>query len=397
VTKLLWHSNAPWTPTGYGQQTAEFAPLLAEKYDLTISSFYGLDGSPIVWNDIPVLPGSGHDYGNYSLPRHAKHMFDDPRGGIVVTLMDVFVLDATMAADLNMACWCPVDHEPAPPGVTEFLMRSGAVPIAMSKFGQQMLGRLDPLYVPHGINTNIYKPGNRREVRRRYGVPEDAFLVGMVAANKGRPSRKGFSQAFQAFAKFAQEHDNAYLYLHTMLDHNLAQGENIVGLLESLGVPDDRIRACDQYRATSLPYTHPMMADIYTSMDVLLNPAMGEGFGITVLEAQACGTPAIVTDFTAMREVCAAGWHVDHTPYWTGLNSWQAVAKPDDILSALEECYALPKRKREQLAAAARKHALKYDTDRVFQQHLLPALKIVEQRFTDRHPVSIAPRLKAAA
>ena len=34
MTKLLWHSNAPWAPTGYGQQTGLFAPRLAEKYDM---------------------------------------------------------------------------------------------------------------------------------------------------------------------------------------------------------------------------------------------------------------------------------------------------------------------------------------------------------------------------
>ena len=45
MTKLLWHSNAPWAPTGYGQQTGLFAPRLAEKYDMAISSFYGLEGS----------------------------------------------------------------------------------------------------------------------------------------------------------------------------------------------------------------------------------------------------------------------------------------------------------------------------------------------------------------
>jgi glycosyltransferase involved in cell wall biosynthesis len=83
-------------------------------------------------------------------------------------------------------------------------------------------------------------------------------------------------------------------------------------------------------------------------MDVLLNPAMGEGFGITVLEAQACGVPAIVTDFTAMREVCGAGWHVKHQPYWTGLGSWQAIPDVDDIVSALEECYDRSSRRASQ-------------------------------------------------
>jgi hypothetical protein len=86
----------------------------------------------------------------------------------------------------------------------KFFTESGAVPVAMSRFGQQMLGRLDPLYVPHGIDTNIYKPIDRKTAREECGVPDGAFLVGMVAANKGRPSRKGFSQAFQAFARFAE-------------------------------------------------------------------------------------------------------------------------------------------------------------------------------------------------
>jgi hypothetical protein len=38
--KMLFHSNTPWSPTGYGVQTGLFAPLLAPHYDLAISSFY---------------------------------------------------------------------------------------------------------------------------------------------------------------------------------------------------------------------------------------------------------------------------------------------------------------------------------------------------------------------
>ena len=36
--KILWHSNAPFVPTGYGQQTATFAPLLnASGHDVAVS------------------------------------------------------------------------------------------------------------------------------------------------------------------------------------------------------------------------------------------------------------------------------------------------------------------------------------------------------------------------
>jgi glycosyltransferase involved in cell wall biosynthesis len=399
MTKLLWHSNAPWTPTGYGSQTGLFAPYLAERYDLAISSFFGLEGAPLKWEGIPVLPGmGGASFGAESMLAHAEEHFDgDPRGGLVATLMDVWVLDPHIASQMNLACWVPVDHTPAPPNVVDFFIKSGATPIAMSKFGQAMLGRLDPLYCPHGIDTDVYKPYDRKAAREKIGLPEDAFLVGMVAANKGRPSRKSFSPALQAFRKFLDKHENAYLYLHTMMSPSLAQGENLPGLIDALGIPLERIRTADQYRILFKPHPPETMALLYSAMDCLLNPSMGEGFGITVLEAQACGVPAIVTEFSAMKEVCGAGWHVNWDPYWTGQNAWQATPDVDDIAEALGQCHDRPPREREQHAEIARKHALEYSLPRVLKEHMLPALRIAEQRFRDRDPVTVAPRLKAAA
>ena len=50
---------------------------------------------------------------------------------------------------------------------------------------------LDALYVPHGVDTTLFKPRPeiRDAVRDELGIPREAFLVGMVAANKGNPSR----------------------------------------------------------------------------------------------------------------------------------------------------------------------------------------------------------------
>jgi len=398
-TKILWHSNAGYVPTGYGQQTGLFAPALAEAgYDVACSAFFGLEGSRITWHGLPVYPGLGGEFGNEYLAKHAaQHFGGDPRGGIVITLMDVWVLNAQMVSGLNCACWVPVDHEPAPPSVVEFFMQSSAVPIAMSRFGERMLGRLDPLYVPHGIDTEAFKPCPRAEVREQVGVPEDAFLVGMVAANKGRPSRKGFQQAFQAFRALREKHDNAILYLHTSVAASYAQGEDIPAILTALNIPQESVMIADQYRMMFDPYPAATMGKIYSSMDVLLNPAMGEGFGIPVLEAAACGVPAIVTNFSAMPEVCGAGWHVACRPYWTGQNSWMATPDVEDIVKAMESCYRMPQGAREQLSEKARVHALKYDVQRVLEEHWLPALKIIEQRFALQAPVTIRPRLRAAA
>lgn len=398
MTKLMLHSNAPWAPTGYGQQTGTFAPMLADHYDLAISSFYGLEGSPITWSGIQVLPGVAGAYGEKYLVDHCQHLWGDPRAGIVMTLMDVWVLSHQVMRQLNACAWVPVDHEPAPPQVTNYFIQTDAVPIAMSRFGERMLGRLDPLYVPHGIDTSVYRPLGRAAARKAGGLPEDAFVVGMVAANKGRPSRKGFSQAFQAFRRLLDKRPNAILYLHTVLDGGFSQGEDIPALLAALGIPDENIRKADQYAMGFAPYPPKAMATLYSAMDVLLCPSLGEGFGIPVVEAQACGTPVIVHDFSAQSELCGAGWKVRTAQrWWTGLDSWQAIPDVDDIAAALLEAAFLPRGQRDLLGKQARTFSLQYDARRVFQEHMLPALRVVEQRFANRRPFTIAPRAGVAA
>ena len=45
---------------------------------------------------------------------------------------------------------------------------------------------------------------------------------------------------------------------------------------------------------------------------------MGEGFGVPIIEAQACGTPVITGDWTAMSEITRTGLAIpkeDAMPY----------------------------------------------------------------------------------
>jgi glycosyltransferase involved in cell wall biosynthesis len=111
-----------------------------------------------------------------------------------------------------------------------------------------------------------------------------------------------------------------------------------------------------------------------------------------VLEAQACGVPAIVTDFTAMSEVCAAGWKVGYDRVRTPMRSWQAWPELDEIVESLEACYALDAAGRAALSTRAREHALGYDADRVLEEHWLPALAEIEQRLADREPIRVPAR-----
>jgi glycosyltransferase involved in cell wall biosynthesis len=397
MTKLLWHSNAPFVPTGYGEQTARLTPALNERYQVGISAFYGLEGASIRWNGIPVLPGLGGDFGNHTLVQHARQFFGgDPRDGLVFTLCDVWPLDVKMARELNLVCWTPVDHQPAPPKVVDFLVQSEAVPIAMSRFGGQMLAPLDPLYVPHAVPCELYKPMDCEQARGG-AFPKGAFVVGMCGANKGHPSRKAFSEALLAFVQFAERHENVYLYMHTVFDPAHGAGVDLQALLRALGIPDQRIRIADQYRMMYSPYGQREMAHILSALDVLLQPSFGEGFGVPVLEAAACGVPSIVTEWTAMPEVAGPSpWKVDHHPYWTSLGSWQAIPKVASIDAALEDCYAQGGKARTVLTRELRRHAFDYDVPRVVEQHLLPSLKRAEQRLGQRGKVVRIPSRLAA-
>jgi glycosyltransferase involved in cell wall biosynthesis len=376
--KILLHSNAPWSASGYGQQAAMFAPRLARTHEVGISAFQGLQGSPFDFGPLRVYPGSGGGWGNEIVRPHAERHFGG-QPGLVLTLVDVFELEPAAFAGLPTACWVPIDHDPAPPKIIDFFKATGAVPIAMSRFGADRLEELDPLYVPHGVATDVYAPQDRAAARAAGALPKDAFIVGIVAVNKGAPSRKSLAEMIEAFAIFSARHDDALLYLHTELNGAM-QGTHLPSLMEDLGIDERRVIVVDQYRYLFEPFAPEDLAGMYATLDVLMNASMGEGFGLTVLEAQACGIPAIVTDFTAMREVCGAGWKVGYERYWTDQSSWQARPHLEEMVESLEAAYAQPAAERAALSRRAREHALAYDADRVLEEHWTPALNALARR-----------------
>lgn len=388
--KVVIHSNAPWAATGYGQQTALLCrQLVAAGHQVAVSAFYGLQNGVMHWNDVTVYPVGFDGYGNDSLPRHAAHFFGgDPRDGLVITLVDAWVLNPEMLSSLNTVCWVPVDHDPVPPAVVDVLEKSGVQVVAMSRFGQRALANegIDAFYVPHSVDTQIVRPRSpedRDQIRRNFSIPDGAFVVGMVAANKGNmPPRKGWAEAIEAFSVFARNEPRAFLHLHTE-PHGLMHGINLLQLLEAYGVPGDRVRFSDVYYAQQLGFTPGMMADLFAAFDVLLNPSYGEGFGVPVLEAQAAGTPVIVTDCTAMSEVGDVGWHVPGRRVWTPQLSWMTAPDVPGIVEALTDAGKRAHRMRD----AAVAHAAQYDVETVWREHWQPTLATLAERFA---PIEVA-------
>ncbi len=391
IDKVLWHSNSPWASTGYGVQTAIFAPRIRDLgYDLAISAFWGLGGAKMEWDGITVLPAD-ENWGNRLLPAYAAWWADgEPSDCLVITLMDVWVLKNYPAfRQMRIGSWVPVDHDPLPPIVLAYFKGSGARPIAMSRFGQDRLNHydLDALYVPHGVETNVYRPiEDRASIRRTIGLPEDAFVIGMVANNKGSaPPRKAFPEALEAFMRFQRKHKDAILYLHTE-KYGVKQGINLSALVKGLGIPEEAVRWGPQLEQ-ELGISAEAMAHLYSAMDVLLNPSYGEGFGIPIIEAQACGTPVIVTDCTAMSELCGAGWRVGGERYY---DAAQGAYYLRPAVSKIIACLGRAYDRAQGMRAKAREFAVGYDADIITSTYWRPVLEelTADVPLVGKHPAA---------
>ncbi|HEU4864982.1 MAG TPA: glycosyltransferase [Actinomycetota bacterium] len=375
TNRILWHSNAPWCGVGYGVQTALFTPRIRDLgYDVAISAFFGLEGAQMFWEGMPVLPGDGN-WGNRFVASYAAyHGGGNPKGCLTITLMDVWVLQNQFLGDLRLASWVPVDHDPVPPRVVEFFRRHGARPIAMSAFGAVKLAEagLDPLYIPHGVDTAVYRPVDGAPAREALGIPGDAFLVGMVANNQGfTPPRKAFPEVFEAFARFREKRRDAVLYVHAERT-GVRQGVNLDSLARIYGI-DGAVFFPPQVEL-ELGIDSASMAEIFSSFDVLVNPSYGEGFGIPIVEAQACGTPVIVNDFTSMPELVGAGWKTEgELVYDAGHGANFKRPNPRSIAGCLEQAYAHAGE--EKLRERAVEFAARYDVDVIVREFWVEALE----------------------
>ena len=104
---------------------------------------------------------------------------------------------------------------------------------------------------------------------------------------------------------------------------------------------------------------------------------MGEGFGVPMLEAQACGTRAIVNNFSAQPELVEDGWLTSGQPmYDAAQEAWFSTPDVYSIVESLEESYQLGRSR----SALAREHALNYDADLVWEKHWRPYLASLPDR-----------------
>jgi glycosyltransferase involved in cell wall biosynthesis len=383
--KIDWFSNSPLVSTGYGNQTKLFAPLIKQLgHEVSIHAFYGHDpySTPVRWEGIEIMGRAFDRYGQDVIGARARTVKAD----IILSLLDAWVFNLNAMKGLRWVPWFPVDHDPIPPAVLE-KVRYAYARIVYSKFAKAQLEErdLECHYVPHGVNADLFKPvveAERIQAREFIGLPQDAFLVGMVAANKGYPSRKAFEQNIAAFKRLTEKHSDAVLFLQTMTGEFGDDCVNLIEYCRTIGLQlGKNVFFCDQTANVMGGFPDQYMVLLYNSLDVLLSVSRGEGFGIPILEAQACGTPVITGDWTSMSEITFSGWKVDRKetePDFTRLGSYQFLPHIDAIYERLDAAYQM--RGNMDYRKRARAGAEKYDAKKIAEKYWRPVLETIGSR-----------------
>ena len=377
-------SNSIGSSTGYGVQGKYLAEKLL-KHGIKVANLsnYGLEGRIETirtrFGDVKHYPRGQvlysedvmqlwHKDFTSSFPTLKSYLF---------TLYDVWVFN-NLKFDGEIISWVPLDHITLPPQVAKFLLRDQVTPITMSPHGQRQLtdAGIDSIYIPHAVDTKVFKPTHEYEgmgMREYLQVPEDAFLVSIVQANKanGQIHRKSLAEQFLAFGMFKKEYPNSYLYLH--MDPNKAFGGfDIPRLLKACGLDQNSVLIADP-DILRIGYPQEFLAAIYTASDVLLATSYGEGFGVPVVEAQACGTRVITSGFAATQDLAGEdSWIVGGQPFWDeAQGAFFSIPLVQSIVEALKEAYNAPRGHSETSQAFAKD----FDVDKVWDNYWMPFWK----------------------
>lgn len=146
--------------------------------------------------------------------------------------------------------------------------------------------RTDVTVIPHGVATDVFKTGERDpEFRRRLGISEDSFILVCV----GRLVKwKGYQTVVKAISNVES--------VELLVIGSGGYKASLEDLSAECGVAK-RVHFVGEVKNYDIPY-------YLGHSDVYVHPAHGEeAFGITLLEAMACGLPVIASDKGAIPEV----------------------------------------------------------------------------------------------
>ncbi|WP_254538272.1 glycosyltransferase family 4 protein [Halomarina litorea] len=204
--------------------------------------------------------------------------------------------------------------------------------------------------VPNGVDVDRFAdvaPETRRRVAREYGFGEvpTLLLVGTVMP------RKGVAEAVEVVARLAERGHEVRLLVAGEATLDSSYVERVRRLISSANL-ETHVRLLGFVPAADLPA-------LYTLSDLVVAPSLEEGFGMTVAEAMAAGTPVV-------------GTRVGGIPRLVGDDECGSLVDPGDVAGLTDRLDALLSRpdRRARMGERASVRAQDYDWPAVADRFL---------------------------
>lgn len=248
---------------------------------------------------------------------------DDWKPDAILVVADVSGLrgyvhdDFAAWSGLPVYHYCPIEGDQLPPlwrGVWAHVR-----PVTMSHYGRRLVSEFLEQPVPmvyHGVDTETFYPvspgkpiralGNTLrtadDCKAMFGVPEGFRVLFRADRNV---IRKNYDALLRAFVPIAQARPNTWLVLHCQAIDRDGQDlrQEITKLPEDVRELVKFTNAHDTYRG--LPAEG--LNALYNAADVYVSTTGGEGFGLTLAESLAAGTPVVSNGYAAEVEVIGDG------------------------------------------------------------------------------------------
>jgi hypothetical protein len=256
--RVLFLTDYAGAFTGFGKQCKLLLTYLYKtgKYEI-LNAAQGVQTNEIFnkkfpWKTVGVLPNDpgkineinqdpnlarNAAYGILELTNIVKDFKPDVIFSVNDTWGSQFVVDMPFFSKIPTVCWNTFDSLPLLPDTVE---RANKIKNywTWSDFARKEFHKLEFKHVVNQyplVNTNnFYKlPDSKiNEIKARFGLPQDAFIIGFVFRNQLRKLINTQIEAYSLFKKHNPEIKNTFLYTHT----HYGEGWDIHRLCQQYGV-----------------------------------------------------------------------------------------------------------------------------------------------------------------
>ena len=134
--------------------------------------------------------------------------------------------------------------------------------------------------IPNPIDINLYLASDKREMREKYNVSANSYIMIFGAVNAVTTPYKGYKQLIEAL---------------DILESKIS--DNIKMEILVFGSDSGDERANKRIRMRYMGYlSERQMIEIYNCADVYVMPSVDDNFPCTILESLACETPVVAFD-----------------------------------------------------------------------------------------------------